>query len=241
MATAYMNLRGRLPEREHAFRSGLERVGYSVTHGATTSPKDGDIYVTWNRIGQGNDIANAFTASGNTVLVTENASWGNGFLGQKWLFLNKTLHNTAGLSPVGGPERWDSLGFELQPWRTTGEETVILAQRGIGSPPVAMPRGWPQDALRRHGGRIRVHPGNKPHPIPLSIDLANAKMAVTWSSGAATEALRMGIPVISEAPNWVGAQDNTDEGRLAMFRRLAWNQWRLSEIESGEAFAWMLQ
>jgi hypothetical protein len=41
-------------------------------------------------------------------------------------------------------------------------------------------------------------------------------------------------------PQWIGEQDNTDAGRLAMFQRLAWAQWRLSEIESGFAFRWLL-
>ena len=45
-----------------------------------------------------------------------------------------------------------------------------------------------------------------------------------------------GIRVESHMPNWIGEQDNTDEGRVAMFRRLAWAQWTLEEIESGEPF-----
>lgn len=237
---AWLNIRNNLPERTHALTTGLKRLGYRIVMGLTESPSDGDIMVTWNRIGPANEIANLFVSRGLTVLVIENASWGNGFKGDKWLFLNRTLHNTAGLIPIGGNERWDNMNVELADWRTNPGETVILAQRGIGSPPVAMPRGWPQDAKRRYGGRIRVHPGNKPHPIPLSVDLATCSTAVTWSSGSALTALMMGIPVFSEAPNWVGFQDNTTAGRLAMFRRLAWNQWRLSEFESGEPFKWML-
>jgi hypothetical protein len=71
--------------------------------------------------------------------------------------------------------------------------------------------------------------------------LAKASKVVTWGSGAAIKALMMGIRVESHMPNWIGEQDNTDEGRLAMFRRLAWANWRLSEIESGQAFRWLLQ
>lgn len=63
---------------------------------------------------------------------------------------------------------------------------------------------------------------------------------VTWGSGAAVKALMWGIKVESHYPEWIGQQDNTDEGRLAMFRRLAWAQWELSEIASGEAFEWLL-
>lgn len=237
---AWLNLRSNLPERTRVLTEGLKRLGYSIEMGLTVTPEPDDIMLTWNRIGRANEVANQFIAKGLPVLVIENASWGGDFKGSKWLFLNRALHNTAGLIPIGGNERWDNLNVELADWRTTVGETVILAQRGIGSPPVAMPRGWPQDAQRRYGGRIRVHPGNKPHPIPLSVDLATCSTAVTWSSGSALTALMMGIPVFSEAPNWVGQQDNTNTGRLAMFRRLAWNQWRMSEFESGEAFRWML-
>ena len=77
--------------------------------------------------------------------------------------------------------------------------------------------------------------------MPLEDDLAKACKVVTWGSGAAIKALMMGIRVESHMPNWIGEQDNTDEGRLAMFRRLAWANWRLSEIESGQAFRWLLQ
>ena len=49
-----------------------------------------------------------------------------------------------------------------------------------------------------------------------------------------------GIPVESHMPNWIGAQDNTEAGRLAMFRRLAWAQWQLSEIATGEPFRRLL-
>ena len=102
-----------------------------------------------------------------------------------------------------------------------------------------MPAGWPEDARRRHGGRIRAHPG-KYRGTPLEVDLASAGRVVTWGSGAAIHALLMGIPVTSEMPDWIGHQGNTDAGRLDMLRRLAWAQWTLDEIASGEAFRWML-
>jgi hypothetical protein len=63
---------------------------------------------------------------------------------------------------------------------------------------------------------------------------------VTWGSGAAIKALQWGIPVVSEMPDWIGEQDNTDAGRLEMFRRLAWAQWTMEEIAHGEPFARLL-
>lgn len=235
---AWLNLRYTVPDRLKAFVSGIERLGYKAEIGLPDRIGPKDLFCTWNRIGSANTVAQRFQDMCLPVIVAENAAWGNDFLGRRWYSLAKYHHNTADRFPVGGHERWDSLGVELAPFRQSGE-TVILPQRGIGSPPTRMPSGWPQDALRRYGGRIRQHPGTKPCR-PLEQDLASAGHVITWGSGAAVKALMWGVPVVSEMPNWIGACENIEESRLAMFRRLAWAQWQLSEIESGEAFSWLL-
>ena len=138
---AFLNLRHAVPERWAAFSSGLERLGYTVVEGTTTRPGDRDILCTWNRVQEGRAAALAFESRGRPVLVTENATVGNNFVGKRWYTLARSAHNTAGMFPIGGPERWDSLGVELEPWRSGGE-TVILPQRGIGPPGIAMPFRW---------------------------------------------------------------------------------------------------
>ena len=235
MRRAWLNLRYTLPERIRFFKTGLERHGYRIEMGLPVNAGNRDIFVTWNRIGRADAAAQAFQNSGRTVLVAENAAWGNEFCGRQWYSLARNYHNTAGCFPVGDSTRWDSLGVELPAFRTTGE-TVILPQRGIGSPPVAMPLRWPDQALAKHGGRIRRHPGRRPG-ISLEEDLQRAGRVITWGSGAAIKALLMGIPVTSEMPHWIGERDNTESCRLEMFRHLAWAQWRWREIESGEAFS----
>lgn len=235
---AWLNLRHAVPERRAAFGRGLERLGYTVQDGITLRPGARDILVTWNRIREGEQAAQAFTARGLQVLVTENASWGNDFAGNRWYFLASNFHNRADGFPVGSAERFDSLGVELDAFKTEGN-TLILPQRGIGPPGVAMPLDWERRALKKYGGNVRPHPGRNT-ATPLEHDLATAGRVVTWGSGAAIKALMLGVPVISEMPKWVGEQDNTDAGRLAMFRRLAWAQWRLEEFASGEPFARLL-
>lgn len=232
---AWLNLRHTLPERVAIFRLGLERLGYEVKPGLTVDPKPGDIMVTWNRVYDGHRAAMAFEAQGLPVLVAENAAWGNDFAGDRWYSIARNWHNMAGRFPVGGASRWDSLGVDLAPWRTSGE-TVVLPQRGIGAAPVAMPRDWPS----KQAGRVRQHPGRNPNPVPLEQDLAKAGKVITWGSGAAIKALLWGIPVESHMPQWIGEQQNTDESRLAMFRRLAWAQCRWDEIASGESFSRLL-
>lgn len=233
---AWLNLRYTVPERKRAFQEGLAALGYETVDLITTSPGKQDILVTWNRIGAGEAAARAFKAAGRPVIVAENASWGNAFAGQRWYMLALNYHNRSGCFPIGGPERWDSLGIDLAPWRTGGE-TVLLPQRGIGPPGVAMPRSWG----KKISGRVRAHPGRDPNPIPLDVDLRHAGKVVTWGSGAAIKALMMGIPVESHMPGWIGEQDNTDAGRLQMFRELAWAQWTLDEIRSGTPFKRLLK
>lgn len=214
-------------------------MGYSVVDGITTKPGDKDILVTWNRIREAHHAANVFEERGLAVVVTENATWGNRFAGDDWYTLTRRFHNMAGCFPVGEAARWDSLGMELNRFRESGE-TVILPQRGIGPPAVAMPQSWVKKASFDHpGARIRPHPGQGPCK-PLLEDLKNSGKVITWGSGAAVLALIEGIKVKSDMPRWIAEQDNTEDGRLAMFQRLAWAQARLSEIESGVALARIL-
>jgi hypothetical protein len=227
---AWLNLRYTVPERRAAFVSGLRRLGYQVEQGLTQCPGDRDALITWNRIGVGDQAAKAFEARGLPVIVAENAAWGNDFAESRWYSLARGMHNTAGRFPVGDSDRFDRLGVELQPWRQGGER-VVLPQRGIGPAGVAMPRDWAAQQV----GRIRRHPGTRP-AIPLEQDLARAGEVVTWGSGAAIKALMWGIKVESHMQDWIGRQDNTDAGRLEMFRRLAWAQAEIAEIENGTAF-----
>lgn len=234
MKIAFLNLRHAVSERREAFTQGLRRVGFGVVHGLTRDPGDGDIFVSWNRIHAGDEAAREFERRGCAVLVTENATWGNDFAGDRWYTICRSYHNVDGTFPNGGNERWDSLGVELAPWREGGE-TVVLPSRGIGPACHRMPRDWPS----RQVGRVRPHPGTGPAKR-LSEDLAECGRVVTWGSGAAVQALMWGIRVESHMPNWIGEQDNTDAGRLSMLRRLAWAQWRLSELRTGEPFARLL-
>lgn len=234
---AWLNLRHPDSARAEAFRSGLFRLGYQPVDGAPMDPGDRDILLTWNRVGIGGGSARQFEAACRPVLVVENATWGNGFCGDSWLTMARGFHNLAGRFPIGDSARWDDLKVQMAEFRTTGE-TVILPSLGIGPRETAMPRDWPQRVAGR--GRIRHHPG-KLHGKPLEADLSHTATVVTWGSGAAVQALLWGLRIESHMPGWIAEQDNTEQGRLEMFRRLAWAQWRLSEIASGEAMARLLE
>lgn len=233
--------------RADAFAAGLAAIG-----GTPAGVNDCDVLVIWNRYGGWEKDADRVERRGGRVLVAENGYMGNEFAGSRWYAIGVGQHNGAGWWPVGGPERWDSLGVELAPWRE-GREIVVLPQRGIGPFGVAMPARWTREAmdklarLTKRPVRVREHPGQG-EGKPLAEDLADCHAVVTWGSGAAIKALALGVPVYYDFPDWIGgpaglrfgvdmsAPLRDDEARLQMFRRMAWAMWRLDEIGSGEAF-----
>lgn len=234
MRQAWLSLRFTIPERRAVVCEGLRRIGFKPVDALTLSPSDGDVLVTWNRFADSDRAARIFEARGLPVLCMENCSFGsNSFAGRNWYHIARGFHNRSGCFPIRDNKRWDSLGVELADWRDEGGETVVLPQRGFGPAEVAQPNGW----LERQNGRIRPHPGNRKAPAKtLAEDLEKASWVTTWGSAAAIQALMWGVKVRSDFKNWIAAQDNTTEGRLAMFRRLAWAQSTLAEIASGEAF-----
>ncbi len=242
--------------RADAFRCGLEALGYDLT----SSHQACDLLIIWNKYGGHITAAEEVEARGGRVLVAENGYLGNDFAGHRWYAISLSEHNGAGSWSVGHPDRWDSLGENLAPFREGGVEWVILPQRGIGPPGIAMPAQWPKYALSCAGAirprrpiRVRPHPGAHGAPCELLDDLEQAAGVITWGSGAATKALAAGIPVFYDFPAWImagagraladmGEGPNCDEtARLTAFRRMAWAMWTLEEIESGFAFNTLLQ
>lgn len=165
-------------------------------------------------------------------------------------------HNGSGKWPTGDGSRWAALGIELAPWqRNEAGHILVCGQRGIGSPTMASPTDWHSKAAAaiakktKRPIRIRLHPGNDAPKKPLDDDLAGAYACVVWSSGSGIKALVKGIPVWYDAPNWICAggammlrnadfdrplQD--DAARLAALERMAWAQWTVAELGTGDPF-----
>lgn len=256
---AHVCIRQNIEARIDAITSGMARAGYRVEHGAPLPARRGDALVLWNRMHGHNDIADAYLRAGCPVFILENGYLGKSFAGSVWYALSLDHHNGAGRTYPQGPERWDALGVPLAPFRATGEEVVLLPQRGIGAPGVRMPSHWPVDAmsaLKRAGFdrlRIRPHPGRNKGGVALLDDLAHARAVATWGSGAALRALQAGVPVFYGFKQWVGVRASrllSDAGdgvlcdeqrRLAMFRDLAWGMWSVDELATGAPFARLLE
>lgn len=228
-----------------SFVCGFRALGYTMT-ADVYALGEGDFFLTWNRHSTVEMYALEAERRGATVIVAENGYFGRTWRGETWFALALGQHNGAGKWPRDDGRRWRAIGFELQPWREGGDEVVLLPQRGIGAPGVAMPMGWAEKTQARIGGRIRQHPGRNADDT-LGADLERARAVVTWGSGAAIKAIAMGIPCYHQFPKWIGAPASVElthdalcevkfiGDRAPMFDRLACAMWRVGEIESGYA------
>lgn len=255
LPTASDTLNPSLHYRREVFQEGLKRLGYAVGHGPKANPEPHDVLLIWNRGLLNDSHAKRYEAVGARVLVTENGYFGKDRSGHQFFALALGHHLGAGAWEEGSEDRWAPLNVKLAPWRSAGREIVVLPQRGIGEPGVAMPRDWPAKIVGRlkqvtdRPIRVRPHPG-KARTDPYD-DLRGAWAAVTWASGAGIKSLICGIPVFHEMPTWIGGPasrlgiddlENPFLGdRLPMFRRLAWSQWSVDEIRSGEPFRRLLK
>lgn len=214
-----------------------------------------DVLCVWNRYGHVEQIADSFERDGGTVLVAENGYVRGRHDGGDYYALAVHGHNGAGQWHVGGPERWDALGITLKPWRDDGAHILIAPNRSFGMRGMVMPKEWAEEQrvlyAACHGCevRVRAHPGNAAPKVPLAHDLAGARFVVIWSSSVGVRALIEGVPVVCRAPYWICksataanlTRSEMTERRLRAMHALAWAQWRVDEIASGEAFDYVLR
>lgn len=147
MPRALNLLRRTVHYRRESFDLGLQAAGFDLAD-RIDRPAPADLLLCWNRYGAAAEMADHFERHGARVLVVENNPLGNDMHGGSYSIARRHVAMTGGTWPEGGPdrwnawpERWDSWGIKLQPFRTGGAETVILAQRGIGHPDAASPAG----------------------------------------------------------------------------------------------------
>jgi hypothetical protein len=247
--------------RREAFLTGLQRAGYRVMLAVeAVKVRSGDVLVIWNRTGVQEIQADQWEEKGGTVLVAENGYIGADRNGVQLYALSVRGHNGSGIWPYAGPERWQQLGIEVRPWRREGDFLVVRAQRGIGSRTMASPPNWPAVTTRYLASVsprrviVQAHPG-KPACDPVVAfnireSLRGAHAMVIWSSAAGVRALVEGVPVFYDAPKWICWQaalplreagnlehpKMNDHDRMSALHCMAWAQWRIAEIETGEPF-----
>lgn len=255
MRRALLLLRDPPQYRRDRFAAGLQAAGFRLCQ-AIPDPLERDVLVIWNRYIHWHDEARRFERAGATVLVAENSPLA-GLVDGKRFALARSFHNDSTTVRGSDPSRWDALGVDLAPWRTSGEHVLVCPNRSFGTPGRIMPQGWGDDVCARlrkvtkREVRLRPHPGKHPPAKPLSDDLAGAWCTVIWSSSAGVHSLIAGVPVICEAPYWIAKEAaGTDTAsieappmpdRLPTVQRLAWAVWSADEIQDGRAFRYLLQ
>lgn len=251
---AVVRIRDQPHYRRDAFIEGLRRAGYTVTDNVQTQL--GDVLVTWNRYTNDADL---WERAGGTVFVAENGYIGHDAAGVQLYALAIHGHNGSGKWPGSDARRFEALGVEVKPWRESGEHIVIRGQRGIGDSKMASPPQWHvrasrdlmrlsarRQVMQEHPGKPACHAGVAAH---ITESLQGAHAMCIWSSAAGVRALVEGVPVFYAAPHWIceGAAVHgvgnverpvmDDVARLAALYRMAWAQWTVAELASGEPFA----
>jgi hypothetical protein len=224
-----------------------------------------DSIITWNYYGIAKRIAEHFAKIGCNHYVVENG-YINASNENKYFSIAKHLHLIPNLNN-DNPSRWEALGIDIKPWKKNGSHVLVCGQRGGNHTEHFMPLDWPQNIiqrLRKITDRpiwYRPHPARQRIPdikhldnvqivstdVPLEEHLNNAHAVVVYSSNAATNALLNGVPAFYEGKNLTCAELSLSDinkieqpmypEREEFFQRLAWAQWNLDEIKSGEAWA----
>jgi len=252
-------IRDNVHYRHDAFIRGLAALGYTVRTKPLQRIAADDVLVIWNRGAQFQFEATRHTKAGSPIIVAE-----NGYTdavddhGHQWFSLALDHHNGVGRWWIEDQPRFPSMGQAVAPWRAEGSFILVLPQRGIGAPGVAMPQSWPRLIAQRLAKvtarpvRIRAHPGLKSLAKPLAPALEGCHAVVTWGSGAALKAIMLGVPAFHELPGWIGApaaRFGIDQGvenpflgdRGPMLERMAWSQWPIADIAAGTAFRTLLK
>jgi hypothetical protein len=247
--------------RRDAFVNGLTKAGFKIdSRYPENKPQHGNVLVCWNKYGDFEHVANKFKANGGTVMIAENGYLGFDKDGVQNYALALEGHNGSGRWATGDGSRFAKLNIELQAWRKEGEHIAIRGQRGIGDRIMASPVGWAEHMQRELYGKTKRRVLLKPHPgngavTDLSHEsyLQKAHALVIWSSAVGVKALVMGIPVFYCAPHWIcelaAAQGiekletpiMNDTGRLAALEKMAWAQWSVAELSTGEPFMRLLE
>lgn len=232
------------------FGIGLKKLGFELAERPKNLPTKDDVLVLWNRLPTVDADAKRYEDAGAHVIVCE-----HGWIKPEGLYaICRNHHNGYGSWHVGPRSRWPGFGIAAKPWRTKGEHILVIPQRGMGVPPVAMPRNWLEDVLPRliaaTDRPIRVrHAVDRIHPLEPEFEDAHA--IVTWASGAGIKAIVAGYPVFYEMPAWIGSLaaiqglNNLEHPYLGerntLFHNMSWALWTPEEIERGEPFACLLQ
>lgn len=237
-----------------ALAAGLRAHGMNVQRTASVEHAEAKHVACWGwRTGQ------RLRELGKQVLVMERGYMGDRFA---WTSLGwNGLNNRAqfGIREDGGARFRQHFAGLLQPWNPAGDYVLIIGQvPGDASLQGRDLTGWYAEQVAkdwRMPVRFRPHPEaikrGLDRPVPgaetmrgaLADAIAGAARVATFNSNTGVDALLAGKPVTVADNGSMAATPAAliamgfDPGREEWAARLAWCQWTMDEIRSGEAWA----
>jgi len=217
-----------------AFRNGAARLGHTVIDHDMTA----DVAVIWSLVWAGRmrpnqEVWRAFRATNRPVIVLEVGTLRRG---HTWKMGVNGLGSRAYWGDGLDHQRPQQLGIDCRHWQTTGQDLVILMQRGdseqwAGQLPVQQWLDRTVRDLRRYSDRpirIRRHPRqvvqvpagctldtplrqpNTYDNFDLDRSLVNAWAVINHNSGAGVSAALQGVPVFCDSSSLAAPVANLD-------------------------------
>jgi hypothetical protein len=247
----------------NAFGVGLKKHGLDVVYGHN-HPLPVDLSVTWSA--KKHKINKAMADRGKDVLVLEHGYFGdreNVFCSCGFNGLNGRAEF---LMPIVKPrDRWEKHkdAAEVKPWRTTPGEYVLLLGQVAGDASVQnLPPTWYGEIAAKARGVFGLPVVFRPHPkarATTTVDgtetrlgglqdaFKNAHCAITWNSNSGVDAVLAGVPTFTfdeGSMAWAVTLHKLSEDlhrpdRDIWLRHLAYCQWTVEELESGEAWEFL--
>ncbi|MEI2416210.1 hypothetical protein V8Z80_08500 [Orrella sp. JC864] len=148
------------------------------------------------------------------------------------------------------PDRFDALGLEVVEQGGDPQGYVLVCGQVPGDAAHGLDaealQSWLAEQLGARAGAVyRPHPrggvdlpGVESDRRPLAESLAGARLVVAYNSNVGHDALLAGVPVVcgpgAAYEDLAGEQLPSIEDRRAYFARLAYGQWTLEEMRSGQ-------
>lgn len=230
---------GRNHELE-AFAEGWGRVVWRHPHFWQGEVEGFGLVVLTSLWARNGDILHAYRERGVPVLVIDlGYIRGQGHRQVSLNGLNRVV-------PFACPQdRWNALGLSVAASGGDPEGYTLIA----GQSPSDASHGLTEAAynawLAKQEGRIRPHPLDTEPERSLDEDLAGARLLRTLCSGAGIEALIAGVPAVAEMPEravWGELSSEalpTVKERIRLLSRIAYGQWTIEEMRSGECAAFL--
>lgn len=198
-----------------------------------------DVHIGYGILRGMDEVFRACQKAGKPFFHIDKGYWKPGhYDGYYRIGLNGTQQTTGLAKLEPDYERWDVLGLEILPAQTNGAHNLICPPTDAVRNFFNLLSAWTDEP---YGDYSYIR--EKDSPAPLKNHLHKCAKVITFNSSVGWEALRQGIPVISD-PNhsFIGAyQKQVDksplpdiDSRRRMFAVMASLQLSLSEIRSGK-------